>query len=807
MAGRGNQTPKPRRSDPAPGPAADAVQPKLSPSVKKFAGKARDLEALRDAVVDAASVGAGLWLSYLFLFFYLFIAAAAVTHKDLFFENPVKLPFLNVELPLLGFFWLGPLLFIVLHAYVLLHFALLADKVGVFHVELVTQIKDHDTRRRLRRQLPSNIFVQYLAGPRDVRDSIMGLMLRAIALITLVVFPIALLVFFQLQFLPYHDAWITWWQRFAVLLDILLLWTLWPSIAQGKTTWISLRDFSRGKVIALALLSAAPLLLVFTIATFPGEWLDTKLPPFRFVPTQWPTDQPKESEETLGNGSEPADGNEGKELRTFWQKVNDRVKSMSWTSPHDLLVAGDVDLIARKPGSLWSNRLVLPGIDVIDHTKFDSEDKIAALPETLSLRGRHLEGAILIGDGLRRVDLTGAQLQGANLQRADLRGAKFGCAATGREDESYDCTNLQLASLSSAQLQGVSLEWLDLRGADLIGTELQDARLDNAKLQKARLDAAKLQRASLIATQLQGAWLDEADLQGAQLDKAQLQEARLNGASLKGASLKDTQLQGASLDEAKLQGADLEDANLQGASLWHAELQGASLDGAELQAAVLEEAQLQGVSLEDAELQGATLHYAQLQGADLTGANLSLASLDSVSVWRSDPQQATMEGALIVYVKVEDSDWSTESFTKLRSELEAEIPAGIARDNAVERIAVLDPAKAPPDEAGIAAAWVNLARDPYASRNDYNVNLADGLLKLACNTDEASYVIHGLLLLPRLREFDRLWGTESAQLMKLAKGLLDEASCPGTRGLSEEDKNTLKAIRDQGEAESRSGPP
>jgi hypothetical protein len=32
-----------------------------------FAAKARDLGALSDAVVDAASVGTGLWLSYLFL--------------------------------------------------------------------------------------------------------------------------------------------------------------------------------------------------------------------------------------------------------------------------------------------------------------------------------------------------------------------------------------------------------------------------------------------------------------------------------------------------------------------------------------------------------------------------------------------------------------------------------------------------------------------------------------------------------------------------------------------------------------------
>src|SRR5204863_2394109 len=112
--------------------------------------------ALRDAVIDAASVGVGLWISYLFALFYFAIAAGAVTHRDLLLESPVKLPFLNVELPLNAFFVLGPLVFLVVHAYVLLHFLLLAGKVGAFHIELQKQIPEDEKRAQLRRQLPSN---------------------------------------------------------------------------------------------------------------------------------------------------------------------------------------------------------------------------------------------------------------------------------------------------------------------------------------------------------------------------------------------------------------------------------------------------------------------------------------------------------------------------------------------------------------------------------------------------------------------------------------------------------------------------
>ena len=316
------------------------VEPPLS-TAPALAAKADDLEALRSAVIDAAGVSFGLWVSYLFVLFYLLVAAGGVTHRDLFFENPVRLPFLNVDLPLKGFFWLGPALFLIVHTYVLLHFVMLASKVGVFDVQLRAQIQDPEVRTRLRRQLPSNIFVQFLAGPPEVRGGIIGFLLWLIASISLVIGPVALLVFFQLQFLPYHDVWITWWQRIAVVVDLAVLWTLWPRIGlpkevppeTGETRRRSLVEATRqiGTIAAMLLLSIVSIPLMFTIATFPGEWLEAELsslPPI--VPLR------------------------------------------------KALVAGEVDTWARRPKSLWSDRLVLPGLDVIDHAKLDTEAKIAA---------------------------------------------------------------------------------------------------------------------------------------------------------------------------------------------------------------------------------------------------------------------------------------------------------------------------------------------------------------------------------------------------------------------------------------------
>src|ERR1700737_1280246 len=112
-----------RTENPAdPAPTAD------SDPIEKFAEQAHSLDAVRKSVEDAAALSAGLWLSYLFVLFYIAIAAGAVTHRDLLLENPVKLPFLNVELPLVAFFFLAPILFIISHAYTLVHFVMLGAK-------------------------------------------------------------------------------------------------------------------------------------------------------------------------------------------------------------------------------------------------------------------------------------------------------------------------------------------------------------------------------------------------------------------------------------------------------------------------------------------------------------------------------------------------------------------------------------------------------------------------------------------------------------------------------------------------------
>jgi len=523
----GLETRPPPEGEPAP-PASEAgavegsaaslpPAPAAASGLPDFAKNADDLEAIKKAVDDAASVGGGLWLSYLFVLFYLAVAAGAVTHADLFLENPVKLPFLNIELPLLAFFFLAPILFIIVHAYTLVHLVFLTDKAKRFDQALYKQIGADETlsaevrdrnaaiRSALRRQLPSNIFVQFLAGASDVRDSAFGYLLRAIAWVTLVVAPVLLLLMMQIQFLPFHSSFIIWTQRAALLADLILIWWLWRKILSGRMPGPYL-----GPRLLWATAGVASTLVAFlfswTVATFPSEWQDD-------LPNQ----------------------------RLFWFPFPKPDREL--VTLHRLVFESKVDETTRHRRLPFSSTLVLTGFNVLEGLGIDDPKKAEWRDFVFRARGRDLRGAIFDFAVLTKVDFTGAKLEGASLGAAQLQGS----------------------SLFQAELQGSTLDLVHFPGGSLIDARLEGASLDDADLQGALLNDAQLEGASLGGAHLEGASLIDAHLEGASLSRVQLQGASLREARLQGAYLDDAHLEGASLYLVQLQGASLNRANLEAA--------------------------------------------------------------------------------------------------------------------------------------------------------------------------------------------------------------------------------------------------
>ena len=88
----------------------------------------KDLGALEKALNDAAGKASVLWTTFVTFELYLAIAFGSVKHRDLFLETPVKLPILNVDLPLVGFFVLAPAILVIFHFYVFLQLYALATR-------------------------------------------------------------------------------------------------------------------------------------------------------------------------------------------------------------------------------------------------------------------------------------------------------------------------------------------------------------------------------------------------------------------------------------------------------------------------------------------------------------------------------------------------------------------------------------------------------------------------------------------------------------------------------------------------------
>jgi uncharacterized protein YjbI with pentapeptide repeats len=151
------------------------------------------------------------------------------------------------------------------------------------------------------------------------------------------------------------------------------------------------------------------------------------------------------------------------------------------------------------------------------------------------LRDTRMKRANLVFANLQEAKLEGANLEGAKLDAANLIKAKLSGAIL--REASLGSAKLYKASLLRTNLEGAILVDADLRECALVSANLQRANLSVAQLQQSSLAAAELQGANLQAANLQGALLTIANLQGANLESANLEGANLEEANLQEANL------------------------------------------------------------------------------------------------------------------------------------------------------------------------------------------------------------------------------------------------------------------------------
>jgi hypothetical protein len=496
------------------------------------------LSAIEKGVGDAAKGVNGVWIAFISLCVYIFIATYTVTPATLFRDAKVKLPIFSADLPLKIYFVMAPVLLLTAHVYLIVLTRGLSERIEDIWSRS-SKMSTRGVRRRAIRARVNNSIIMGAVSERygETYRGVAGAT-GFIAGVTMTALPIMLLLLTQLIFLPYQEEWVTWVHRGFIFADILVCcWLLLPST--GPATVLG-----RGLVVALTVLVFAT---SFLFAVFPGELIYTKLE------GHWP--------------------------HAFTDKMFEG-------SPDP------VDYVSNGGVLPFPNRLILP-----DDPKLADVAGTASDGVSLSMRGRNFRKAVFDRSNLARVDFSAADLDGASLRGARLEGSKFDCAgsaivpfhapiggfySTDNPTGKLVCAKLNGANLAYAHLDGASFE-----GAQLSGSALNDTTITGTNFSRSTLLGAQLSRAVGRGPKFRLAQLIAVDFRHAQLFGADFERA-----SLQGASLANSYLQAASFRGSRMQGVDASRASLQGASFEETFLQAATFFGASIQGVSFKEAAL-----------------------------------------------------------------------------------------------------------------------------------------------------------------------------------------------------------------------
>lgn len=502
--------------------------------------------SLLEAVNRSSDTAHTAWLIFMGIMTYLMIAVAGVTHTNLLLETPVSLPILQVDIPLTQFFQFAPIVLVLFHLGLVSQLVLLARKSLEFdHAIRLLESTDRRTHP-LRLELHNMFFVQAIAGPQ--RSKVMGGLLHAMSWLTLVILPVILLLYIQVVFLPYHDPVITWTQRVALVIDIIVLILIGVFLTRAETSFFK-AFFRTTTAHPLGFLMTSAVMLIVTffsffVATIPGERLD------------------KISQ------------------ALYWQMEKGEDGAPQYYSGFVVPLV-PVDSEGALFG-IFRRNLVVTDADLV------SDRDVTEGEPTLKLRNRNLRYAKLDRSDMHQADLTGADLTEASLDGTDLRNATLQCSEINalrlkNDRAKAKCVTAIATNFARAELSGAILTGIDARGASFEQAILEDADVVDALISGANFGQARLDKANLTGG---------IQAYGANFAIASLQGANFNGARLLGADFRWASMQATILDYARLEGALLEGADLEAASLFKSRLQAADFNGAKLKAADLRGADL-----------------------------------------------------------------------------------------------------------------------------------------------------------------------------------------------------------------------
>jgi len=480
-------------------------------------------EKIKGALDESSKHNSRLMLS--FLAFELYIAITVILTSDVQLLIPgsnAKLPIINVEIPLFGFFIVAPLLIVIFH------FNLLFNLVQHYK-KLDEWVKSTDSKDKL--LLPPYIFnFVILFKERSINYYIFKFIIWSIYLS-----PLLILFYIQRRFSSYHNLYMTLIHLILIMADAFLIFLYWyrivhPDLLDTKyDSFKNIRSYhsekgllslrhSRSIISTLVfwiiiLFSVLNLLILILLPRVDAKYL-TKVKP----------------------------------IKLFIPYIEIREKMLVESRPSDEIIQRYLAL-GKSEDDAWCD-----------------------FAKGLNLQGRDLRFAILDASTLINANLREAQLQNASMWGVDLRGANMGGAKMQKAQLHFE--KLDGAFLGGAQIEDAFLSLASLCGADLGAAKLKGSYLNGTDLTAANLGGADLRGTQLWDSSLIGANLNNAKLEGADFMRSTLICADLSNSSLEGANFLLSKLEGANFSSARLGGTNLENAEI-----FCADLSGAILNG------------------------------------------------------------------------------------------------------------------------------------------------------------------------------------------------------------------------------------
>jgi hypothetical protein len=436
-------------------------------------------EKLEEIVKDSTETVKHLFFFYLAWLISVLVLVLSTTDKMLLLSNEgLKLPIVDLNVPLIGFYIVIPLFVFAIHIHLLINLeshqnkllkwqqawdgSVAREKIHLLLFNL--SVLEKQSSLKLWVNLASNIFYIYL-----------GTLTLAI-------------IFWR--FADYQSAYISMWHLFWLLLDIYFVIKIKQTFAKNSPTNNEPKSkwYSKAMWLLIALIMTTKIMAV--------SWIDFT------------------EDNTFAKQSKILDTNYKKLVSRSLCFITSRLNA-------DFLGCYDItDFV------FWK---IIPYISIpIGENLLPPDSNRSVLEQSILSK----EDPVLYHFNRRDIRI--------HLLGRSLRMAFFGSAVMPNTD--FSKTRLQDATFILAHLENSNLSDAGLQNANLYSTNFQGADMRSSKLQNANLYAAQLQDAKLESASLEGADMRYSQMQNSDPAETKLKDVHWNGANIFGAKIGEADL-------------------------------------------------------------------------------------------------------------------------------------------------------------------------------------------------------------------------------------------------------------------------